>query len=198
MSYDTKKKIHKLFTLMINFENYWNGIKTTMASKSFDNEKAFKNLDIDKNGTITNKDLENFCSKNDVNSYTNLERKFFFFLFDPNGIETISLETFKKEISPIEKMDKILQKVSVMDDLNDLLKEMIKICRQIETFKKRISQYSIYTKDIFLKIDENCGGSITKKELNRGLDKMGIDLNDEECALIIRQYSQDDDLEIIK
>ena len=196
ISYETKQYLNTLFLLLQNFEIYWNGIKTTMQQKKFDVAQAFKNLDQKKDGIIDLPDLESFVKKNDL-QFDKIELLFILFLFEPRLTGQISLETFKIELSPIERFDEVAQKVSILEDISEILREIIKACREIEGYKQNLNKHEFNYKELFQMLDFNGGGVLNKVELLAGLKHLGIEISDAECRILMREYCIDNDLEVM-
>lgn len=167
-----------------------------MQQKKFDVDQAFKNLDTNKDNLIDQKDLEFFFQKNEL-TFDKHEQNFILFLFEPRLTGQISKEAFKIELSPIEKFDEVAQKVSILEDINEILREIVKVCREIETHKQNLNQHDFNMKELFLLLDINGGGILTKDDVYEGLKKLHIDISDSECRVLMREYCVDNDLEVM-
>jgi len=196
ISHETKQYLNTLFLLLCNFEIFWNGIKTTMQQKKFDIPQAFKNLDINRDTLIDSSDIENFYRKNEL-QIDKYDIQFILFLFEPRNTGQITKENFVKELSPIEKFEEVAKQVSILEDISEILREFIKVCREIEGYKQTITQLEFNMKELFLLLDTNAGGVLTKDELFAGLKKLKIDTSDAECRILMREYCLDNDLEVM-
>ena len=167
-----------------------------MQAKKFDIDKAFKNLDINRDSMIDYGDLETFYKKNDLPMDKN-ELDYILFLLEPQRTGKIRLETFKFALSPIEKFEEVSKKVSIMEDIAEILRGIIKVCREIEAYKQAISQRDFNLKELFLLLDTNSGGVLTKDELLAGFKRLNLEISDAECRILMREYCVDNDLEIM-
>lgn len=196
ISNETSLHINNLFSLLINFEIFFDGKKNGFKDKKIDVSQIFKSLDENKDKLLDKADLEKFCKKNDLFLEKN-EISFLMFLFGCKRSDQISIDIFTKAILPIEKFDEVAKKVSIIEDLSVILREVIKVCREIENFKQAINNHEFNVKELFLTLDSNGGGVLTKDELLEGLKKLNIEISDAECRILMREYCMDDDLEIM-
>lgn len=197
ISHDTKLLLNKLFLMLCNFEVFWNGIKTTMQQKNFDVVQAFKNLDLKRDTLIDAGDIDEFYKKNELPLIDKTETQFILFLFEPRNTGQVTLENFKAELSPIEKFEEVAKKVSILEDISEILREFIKVCREIEGYKQTINQKDFNMKELFELLDANGGGVLTKDELLSGLKRLHCEVSDAECRILMREYCQDNDLEVM-
>ena len=197
ISHDTKLLLNKLFLMLCNFEVFWNGIKTTMQQKNFDVVQAFKNLDLNRDNLVDAGDIDSFYKKNELPLIDKTDTQFILFLFEPRNTGQVTLENFKSELSPIEKFEEVAKKVSILEDISEILREFIKVCREIEGYKQTINQKDFNMKELYQLLDTNGGGVLTKDELLSGLKRLHCEVSDAECRILMREYCQDNDLEVM-
>lgn len=196
ISRETSLNLNSLFTLLINFEIFWDAKKSNFQTKKIDLSQIFKGLDINKDKLIDESDIKKFCSKNEL-ILENDEISFILFLFDPKRTKQITQETFLKEFSPIEKFDEVARKVGALEEISNILREITKVCREIEANKQSINQHEFNIKELFMRMDSNGSGVLTKDELLEGFQKLSLEISDSDCRILMREYCLDDDLQIM-
>ena len=90
VSQGTRREISKLFSLLVNFETYWNGIRKDLKEKKFNAKNIFIKI-AGKTDLLSVKQLEDYCRKMNILGYNSQNCKFFLFLFDPLGSGISSL-----------------------------------------------------------------------------------------------------------
>lgn len=174
---------------MLKGESEWAKAKKTFAGKVNELKLLFKEMDYDKDGMIQESDFKAFLQETAGFVASSSEIFALIRRFDRNGDCNIDEDEFLSELSKGLRKPKIQEDFS--DEIISLFKEVKSRFKEIEKARSIVlKRYDFNPNEIKSMFDADSTGSISIHELKNGFNLFGLDVQDKQCYLICRRFSE--------
>lgn len=147
-------------------------------------KEIFADIDRDGNGTIDKSEFEKAMKKLNVR-ITFREIDMLYERFDADNSGFMSYNGFLKLLDFTAKTNKIPDKIESNSKVNDLID---KIRRSIEDYLGPGASSARRIKEVFAAIDTNNNGEIDKREFEKAMIKLRVDLTSREIDMIFEKF----------
>jgi len=173
---------------MFEAEKEWRDAKKFFEKKDDNLKLLFKHMDYDKDDLLKESDFRNFLQET---GFVASSSEIFALIrrFDRNGDCNVDLEEFLSELGKGQKIKKI--EIDFSDELISLFKGIREFFSKIEKARAALlKRYDFNVTEVLELFDADKTGQVSINELKKGFNLFGVEVQDKECYLICRRYSE--------